>query len=69
MSLLIKPSAASAKPTSLSATIIVVVVVIAATASFLTGHTAGSAIGLAGGAGMIGVEIVQRFAVAIKSEP
>lgn len=69
MSLVIKPSAQPAGPTPLPwpAAIIVVVVVIAATASFLTGHTAAAALGLVGGAGLAGVEIVQRLAQAIRS--
>lgn len=69
MSLLIKPSVAPTDPAPLPwpAAIIVVVVVLAATASFLTGHTAAAALGLVGGAGLAGVEIVQRLAVAIRS--
>jgi len=69
VSLLIKPSVAPTGPTPLpwSATIVVVVVVIAATASFLTGHAAAAALGLVGGAGLAGVEVVQRLLLATRS--
>lgn len=69
MSLLIKPSAAPTGPTPLPwpAAVIVVVVVLAATTSFLTGHTAAAALGLVGGAGLAGVEVVQRLAPALRS--
>jgi len=69
MSLLIKPSATPTGPIPLPwpAAIIVVVVVLAATASFLAGHTAAAALGLVGGAGLAGVEIVQRLTPAIRS--
>lgn len=49
------------------ATIIVIVVVLAATNLFLTGHTAAVALGLVGGAGLAGVEVVQRLATALRS--
>jgi hypothetical protein len=69
MSTVIKPPAAPAGPAPLPwpAAIIVVVVVLAATALFLTGHTAAAALGLVGGAGLAGVEVVQRLALALRS--
>lgn len=69
MSLLIKPSAQPTGSTPLPwpAAIIVVVVVLAATASLLAGYTAAAALGLVGGAGLAGVEIVQRLAPTVRS--
>lgn len=69
MSLLIKLPGAPTSPAPLPwpATVIVVVVVIAATVLFLTGHTAAAALGLVGGAGLAGAEVVQRLALAVRN--
>ncbi len=69
MSLLIRRPSVPTTPAPLPwpATVIVVVVVIATTVLFLADHAAAATLGLVGGAGLAGVEVVQRLALALRS--